>query len=146
MTTASASSTAYKTQIRDQVGAATPLLGRGVELQLAFVVGPRRTWSNLWKATIDSLGAILGRDDVAHEWNARDGRITSLGLHCCVDEAVGNGVHLAIRASALDACLSSDTTIRSKRFTMPGDRRAALALELRAGRGEGSPARPAHGE
>ncbi|WP_433384694.1 hypothetical protein ACQPZX_24260 [Actinoplanes sp. CA-142083] len=26
--------------------------------QLAFVVGPRRAWPNLWKATIDSLGSI----------------------------------------------------------------------------------------
>ncbi|CUU54987.1 hypothetical protein Ga0074812_10467 [Parafrankia irregularis] len=99
-TTASASTTAYKEQIRDQVAAAEPLPGGGVALQLAFVVGPRRAWPNLWKATIDALGAVLGRDDGAREWNARDGRVTDLGLHCAIDPAAGNGITIAIRASA----------------------------------------------
>ncbi|MFG3302935.1 hypothetical protein [Micromonospora chersina] len=97
-TTASASTTAYKRQIRDQITAAQPLPDGGIALQIAFVVGPRRAWPNLWKATIDSLGSILGRDAGAHEWNVRDGRITDLGLHCVVDPAVGNQVTIAIRA------------------------------------------------
>ncbi|CAI7978812.1 conserved hypothetical protein [Frankia sp. Hr75.2] len=99
-TTASASTTAYKEQIRDQVAAAEPLPGGGVALQLAFVVGPRRAWPNLWKATIDALGSVLGRDDGAREWNARDGRVTDLGLHCTVDPAAGNEITIAVRASA----------------------------------------------
>lgn len=98
-TTASASTSAYKEQIRDQITTASPLPGDGVALQLAFVVGPRRAWPNLWKPTIDALGAILGRDDGAREWNARDGRITDLGLHCVVDPTVGNVVRIAVRAS-----------------------------------------------
>ncbi|MEW2332010.1 hypothetical protein AB0880_29950 [Micromonospora chersina] len=97
-TAASASTTAYKRQIRDQITAAQPLPDGGIALQIAFVVGPRRAWPNLWKATIDSLGPILGRDAGAHEWNARDGRITDLGLHCVIDPAVGNQVTIAIRA------------------------------------------------
>lgn len=98
-TTASADTTAYKQQIRDQIAAGRPLPDGGVVLQLAFVVGPRRAWPNLWKATIDSLGSILGRDVGAGEWNARDSRITELGLHCVVDSAAGNQVVIAIRAT-----------------------------------------------
>jgi hypothetical protein len=100
--TASASTSAYKEQIRDQVATASTLTGDGVALQLAFVVGPRRAWPNLWKATIDALGSILGHDDGAREWNARDGRITDLGLHCVVDPALGNEVRIAVRASPAD--------------------------------------------
>jgi hypothetical protein len=98
-TTASASTSLYKEQIRDQLATASPLPGRGVAMQLAFVVGPHRAWPNLWKPTIDALGAILGHDHGAGEWNARDGRITDLGLHCVVDPAIGNEIRIAIRAS-----------------------------------------------
>lgn len=97
-TTASAATTAYKQQVRDQITAARPLPDGGVALQLAFVVGPGRVWPNLWKATIDSLGSIIGREAGAGEWNPRDGRITELGLHCAVDPAAGNEVVIAIRA------------------------------------------------
>jgi hypothetical protein len=100
-TTASATTSAFKEQIRDQIIAASPLPGVGVAVQIAFVVGPRRVWPNLWKPTIDSLGSILGRDEGAREWNARDGRITDLGLHCVVDEATGSDVLIAIRASSM---------------------------------------------
>ncbi|RNI25494.1 hypothetical protein [Flexivirga caeni] len=92
---------AYKEQIRDQIAATTPLSEGAVELQLAFVTGPGRAWPNLWKATIDALGPILGRDDGASEWNNRDGRITMLGLHHVVDASQGHSVRLGIRASAV---------------------------------------------
>lgn len=101
-TLGSAAATAYKEQIRDQIAVAEPLPGDGVALQIAFIVGPRRAWPNLWKATIDSLGLMLGRDDGAREWNARDGRITDLGLHCAVDSSAGNEIALAIRASVVE--------------------------------------------
>ncbi len=97
-TTVSASTNAYKQQIRDQIATARPLPDGAVALQLAFVVGPRRAWPNLWKATVDSLGLILGHDAGAHEWNTRDGRITQLGLHCIKDPTAGNEVTIAIRA------------------------------------------------
>ncbi|UQU66891.1 hypothetical protein COUCH_11730 [Couchioplanes caeruleus] len=99
-TTVSAGTTAYKEQIRDQVAAQRPLPDGGVALQLAFVVGPRRNWANLWKPTIDSLGSLLGRDPGAREWNVRDGRIVDLGLHCVVDAAVGHDVVIAVRGAA----------------------------------------------
>jgi hypothetical protein len=69
-----------KEQIRDQVVSASPLPGDGIAWQLVFVVGPRRAWPNLWKATIDALGPILGRDDGAREWNACAGRLVDLGF------------------------------------------------------------------
>ena len=98
-TTASASTQAYKKQIRDQIRETRPLPDGPVALQLAFVVGPARAWPNLWKATIDALGALLGRGEGAGEWNARDGRITDLGLHGVVDQAAGTEVTIAIRAT-----------------------------------------------
>jgi hypothetical protein len=102
-TTASANTAAYKRQVRDHISAARPLPEGGVALQLAFSVGPRRAWPNLWKATIDSLGNLLGHDAGAREWNARDGRITELGLHCVVDPAAGNQVVVAVEARSAGA-------------------------------------------
>jgi hypothetical protein len=97
-TTAAADSTAFKEQIRDQISVSRPLPAGGVALQLAFLVGPGRVWPNLWKATIDSLGSVLGRDARAGPWNVHDGRITDLGLHCAVSPDVENRVVIAIRA------------------------------------------------
>ena len=71
----------------------------GIAVELALVVGPGRAWPNLWKATIDVLGTILGREPGASEWNPRDWRITDLALHCTVDPAAGNEVTIAIRAA-----------------------------------------------
>jgi hypothetical protein len=88
----------YKESIRDQIASATPLPGEGVSLQLAYVVGPAHRWPNLWKPTIDALGSILGREDGKREWDARDGRITSLGMHCVVDPDAGYNVRIAVRA------------------------------------------------
>jgi hypothetical protein len=99
-TTTSASTSAYEKQIHEQISAADLLPDDAIALQLAFVVGPRRSWPNLWKATIDSLGSILGHEEGASQWNARDGRITDLGLHCVTDPTAGDKVTIAIRASA----------------------------------------------
>ena len=101
-TTAAADSTAFKEQVRDQITADHPLPGDGVALQLAFVVGPRRAWPNLWKATIDALGSLLGRDAGAEQWNVRDGRITDLGLHCVVDPNAGNRDRIALVNTGAD--------------------------------------------
>jgi hypothetical protein len=102
-TSVSAEKTAYREAIRDQVTATSPLPAGGVVLQLAFVVGPARAWANLWKPTIDALGAVLGRDDGAQEWNIRDGRITELGLHCTIDLNRGHDVEIAVRVSMATA-------------------------------------------
>jgi hypothetical protein len=96
-TTASATTKAYKEQIRDQLGHARELPAGPVDLGVAFVVGPRRNWLNLWKPTIDALGALLGIDG-ARPWHPRDGRITRLALHCTVDPAMGYDVGIAIHA------------------------------------------------
>lgn len=100
-TTAAADSTSFKEQIRDQITTGRPLPAGGVALQLAFVIGSRRVWPNLWKATIDSLGSILGRDAGAGQWNVRDGRITDLGLHCVVSPDARHRVVIAIRAGTV---------------------------------------------
>lgn len=97
-TTSSSQSTAFKEEIRNQICTFSPLPDGGVALQLAFTVGPRRSWPNLWKPTIDALGVILGHSPGSHEWNPRDGRITELGLHGVVDPAAGNECVIAIRA------------------------------------------------
>jgi hypothetical protein len=58
-------------------------------------------WPNLWKATIDSLGCLLGRDVGAGQWNVHDGRITDLGLHYAVSPDAANRVVIAIRADRI---------------------------------------------
>jgi len=100
-TTASASSVAFKEQIRDQVGARRPLPEGPVHLEVAFVVGPRRNWLNLWKPTIDALGGLLGLEGTA-PWNPRDGRITRLALHRAVDDSMGDAVTISIHAQLGD--------------------------------------------
>ncbi|WP_231934752.1 hypothetical protein [Micromonospora viridifaciens] len=57
------------------------------------------------------MGAILGHDDDAREWNARDGRITDLGLHCVVDPTAGSVVRIAIRASPARPVLCGSFTV-----------------------------------
>jgi hypothetical protein len=78
---ASATTVAYKEQIRAAVADAAELPPGPVRLELSFVVGRRRNWINLWKQTIDSLDPILGRTNPDRAWHPRDGRITKLGMH-----------------------------------------------------------------
>ena len=70
-----------------------------VRLQLSFTVGPRRNWLNLWKPTIDALGQILGSTTPGQSWHPQDGRIVELGLHCRVEQALGNEVLITIEAN-----------------------------------------------
>jgi hypothetical protein len=100
-TTASASSVAYKQQIADQLATARQLNDGPVRLQVASSVGSRRNWLNLWKPTIDALGALLGRTDPTRPWHPRDGRIVELGLHRQMDTALGHEVVMAISATVL---------------------------------------------
>lgn len=69
-----------------------------VSLQVAFTVGARRNWLNLWKPTIDAMEQILGRSQPERQWHPRDGRIVELGLHHAIDPALGNNVRIAILA------------------------------------------------
>jgi hypothetical protein len=98
-TTASASTTAYKEQIRLAVADATVIPAGAVQLQLAFVVGPQRNWLTLWKPTIDALDPLLGRTREDRDWHPRDGRITDLGLHVAVDASLGHDVVVSIAAA-----------------------------------------------
>ncbi|GAA2756331.1 hypothetical protein [Actinopolymorpha rutila] len=99
-TTASASNTAYKQQIHDQLARhAAALPGGPVVLELAFTVG-RRNWLNLWKPTIDALEPLLGRTTPGRDWHPRDGRITELGLHLIEDLSLGHAVRIDVLASA----------------------------------------------
>jgi hypothetical protein len=102
-TTASSSSTAYKEQISEQLNDAQELPPGPVALQLAFVVGPRRNWLNLWKPTIDALDRLLGRTYPNREWNPLDGRIAELGLHCTTVNTLRSDVVIAIAARSLSA-------------------------------------------
>jgi hypothetical protein len=97
-TTASAAMTAYKQQVSDRLTGATELPPGPIAVELAFVVGPRRNWLNLWKPTIDALDRLLGRTHLDREWHPRDGRITELGLHRTIDETLGDGVVITIAA------------------------------------------------
>lgn len=97
-TTASASTTAYKREIHDQLADISPLPDGAVALELAFVVGPRRNWLNLWKPTLDALDGLLGRTRPDREWHPRDGRITDLGLHRVMDAALGSDVVIDVVA------------------------------------------------
>lgn len=98
-TTASAESTDYKQQIHDQLAAHDPLPEGPVSLQMSYTVGRGRSWPNLWKPTIDALDRILGRTTPGRQWHPRDGRIVELGLHCHVDDTLGNNVRIAIAAT-----------------------------------------------
>lgn len=99
-TSASSSSTAYKEQIDAQLAGVDPLPEGPVLLELAFTVGPGRSWANLWKPTIDALGALLGRTAPDRRWHPRDGRVVELGLHRHVDAALGHDVLIAVSAEA----------------------------------------------
>ena len=100
-TTASASTVAFKQQIHAAVAGAAELPAGPVRLELAFVVGPRRNWINLWKQTIDSLDPLLGRTRPDRDWHPLDGRITQLGMHRTVDPIAANEVVVGIAANAL---------------------------------------------
>ncbi|WP_422748882.1 hypothetical protein ACN27E_10635 [Mycobacterium sp. WMMD1722] len=99
-TTASWDGPGAKEQIRTALAAVKELPDGPVKLELAFTVGPSRNWINLWKPTIDSLGALLGHEHPFREWNPRDGRITELGLHLHVDSILSYEVIIGIAAES----------------------------------------------
>jgi hypothetical protein len=91
----------YKIAVRDALAGLSPLPEGPVRVELAYAVGPGRNWLLLWKPTIDALGTILGHDPGATEWNARDGRITQLVLHCETDSNRKWDLGIAISAAPL---------------------------------------------
>lgn len=97
-TTASAESSRYKEQIRTALADADPVEAGPVHLDVVFGVGPTRSWLNLWKPTLDALGALLGQPDSSRAWSPDDGRITRLGLHRRPDDTLGYDVELLVLA------------------------------------------------
>ncbi len=97
-TTASSGTAAFKEQIADALRGARPVAPGPVALDTVFGVGPARSWINLWKPTIDALGALLGASSPARPWHPQDGRVVRLSLHCSLDPALGNDVDLLIHA------------------------------------------------
>ena len=85
-------------QIHDQAAEHDLLPDGPVTLELGFVAGPDRDWLDLWWATIDGLGPLLGQSPAEPEWHPRDGRIVDLGLHLTVDPGLGAGVVVGLRA------------------------------------------------
>lgn len=98
-TTASAQTTAYKEQIRSAVAGASQIAPGPVQLHIAFVVGPQRNWTTLWKPTIDALDPLLGRTRTDRDWHPNDGRITELALHVHVDPSLKHDVVASISAA-----------------------------------------------
>ncbi|UEA25156.1 hypothetical protein LK464_03620 [Mycobacteroides abscessus subsp. abscessus] len=97
-TTASWDGPVAKEQVRSALAGVSELPDGPVGLELAFTVGPSRNWLNLWKPTIDSLGALLGHEQPFRPWNPRDGRITELGMHLDVDPSLRYEVVIGIAA------------------------------------------------
>lgn len=97
-TTASSESALYKEQIRAALADAGPVRRGAVHLDVVFGVGPSRSWLNLWKPTLDALGALLGQTATSRAWHPDDGRITHLGLHRRPDDTLGYAVDLLVLA------------------------------------------------
>ncbi|MEO3787208.1 hypothetical protein ABGB12_28110 [Actinocorallia sp. B10E7] len=93
-------SSAFKEQINDQLAHAIPLPDGPVRLRISYRVGPRRSWPNVWKPTIDALGHLLGRTSPDRPWHPHDGRITELGLHARTEPELGNDTAIKITAQS----------------------------------------------
>lgn len=97
-TNVSSETTAFKRQIADALHGARLIEPGPVALDLVFGAGPARSWINLWKPTIDAVGALLGTSSPSRPWHPQDGRVVRLSLHCSVDPALGSDVDLLIDA------------------------------------------------
>lgn len=87
-TSSSATTIDWKKEIASQLAHIRPLSPGPVEVQMSFRVSPQRSWSNLWKPAIDSLGSILGEDPAGRSFHPQDDRIVVLALHHVVDTSV----------------------------------------------------------
>jgi hypothetical protein len=92
----------WKRAVRAAVRDAEQLPPGPVGLQLSLAVGPRRSWTNSWKRTIDGLEPLLGRTYATRDWNPQDGRIVRLGLHVAVAPALEDDVEATIWARPAD--------------------------------------------
>jgi hypothetical protein len=77
---------------------------RGVPLAVEVVLGTGtgRNWSNLWKPTVDGLGAILGVQSPDKPWSPDDDRIVRLALHRTTREELRHTVMFDVNAQVPD--------------------------------------------
>ncbi|GAB7189471.1 hypothetical protein NUM3379_01770 [Kineococcus sp. NUM-3379] len=84
-------------RVAERLADAEPLPEGPLVLEAGFVVGPGRNWLDLWWATLDGLGPLLGQSPTQPAYHPRDGRIVDLGLHCSVDPDLGTDVVIGLR-------------------------------------------------
>lgn len=85
-------SSAQSKRWKEELSSQFPQVDTGtgpIALHVAFRVSKARNWSALWKPAIDSLGGILGVENLSQPFHPRDDRIVVLGLHRMIDEAMG---------------------------------------------------------
>lgn len=97
-TTASASTRAWKQQVRDACAMAVPVepIQDAVSIDIEFRLSPDRNWSTVWKPAIDSLGPLLGVPDSRRPFTPSDDRIVRLGFHHSLDASVGCDIELSL--------------------------------------------------
>ncbi len=94
--TGSAALASWKARVRDQLARhAEPAPEGPLDVEISFRVGRGRSWINLWKQAIDSLGPVLGLVRENRPFHPRDGRIVRLGLHRSVAPELGHDVEMA---------------------------------------------------
>jgi len=97
-TTASASTRAWKQQVRDVCAMAVPVepIPGAIGIDIDFRLNPARNWSTVWKPAIDSLGPLLGVPNSQRPFTPDDDRIVRLGLHRSLDVSVGWDIVLSL--------------------------------------------------
>lgn len=90
-TTSSAQSPAWKHEVAAACLAAAPQkpLTGALALEIHYCVSAGRNWAQLWKPTIDALGAVLGVPNPMRPFAPNDDRVVSLALSRSVDEKLG---------------------------------------------------------
>lgn len=93
-TTASAVTTGCKKQIHDSLATVSQLADGSIALEIASVVGARRHWPNLWKATIDALDLLLSGERAKRGWHP----LNELGLQSVRCQPLGTDVFIHLDA------------------------------------------------
>lgn len=87
-------STQWKMNLRSALANAnkTILAPGPAKVRIVWRCSGRRNWSNLWKATGDAMGPVLGCFDVRNQFNTHDDRITELELQLNRDDSLRNDI------------------------------------------------------
>lgn len=94
--TGSAALPAWKVGVRDQLAARAGAAPEGpLEMEVAFRAGRGRSWINLWRQAMDSLGPVLGLAKAGQPFHPRGGRVVRLGLHHSLATELGHDVEIA---------------------------------------------------